>query len=67
MYVDLVDMLSTLNLGAFNSINLFVVCMELEYKVAKRSCYIINRIYSLDTCNEHRLEQIVRLTTMKFN
>jgi hypothetical protein len=41
--------------------------MELEYKVAKRSGYIINRIYNLYTCDEHRLEQVVRLATMMFN
>jgi len=29
--------------------------------------YIINRIYTLGTCDEHRLEQVVRLATMKFN
>ena len=53
MYIDLVDMISTLNLGAFNEINLFVVCMQLEYQGTKRSGYIIYR-----TCDEHRLEQV---------
>ena len=41
--------------------------MQPEYKVAKRSGYIINRIYTLGTCDEHRFEQIVRLAKMMFN
>jgi len=51
-----------LNFGAFKYIT-----MQLEYQVTKRSGYIINRIYTLGTCVEHRLEQVVRLATMKFN
>ena len=67
MYVDLVDIIYTLNLGAFKYITFVVVCMQLENKVAKRLGYIINSIYSLDTSDEHRLEQVVRLATIKFN
>ena len=67
VYAILVDMIYTFNLGALRYITFFVVCMQLEYKVAKRSGYIINRIYTLDTSDEHRLEQVVRLTTMKLN
>jgi hypothetical protein len=44
-----IDMIYTFNVGAFKYITFFVVCMQLEYKVAKRSGYIINRIYTLDT------------------
>jgi hypothetical protein len=51
-------MIYTLNLGA---------CMQPENKVAKRSGYIINRIYTLDTGDEHILEQVVRIATLKFN
>ena len=67
MYVYPVDMIYTFNLGAFKYITFFAVCMQLEYQVTKRSGYIINRIYSLNTSDEHRLGQVVRLTTMKFN
>jgi hypothetical protein len=49
-------MIYTLNLGA---------CMQPEYKVAKRSGYIINRIYTLGTCDEHILEQVVPIATLK--
>ena len=59
-------MIYTFNVGAFKYITFFVVCMQLEYQVTKRSGYIINRIYTLDTSVEQRLEQVVRLTTMKF-
>ena len=59
-------MIYTLNLGAFKY-TFFVVFMQLEYKVAKRSGYIINRIYTLCTCDEHRLEQVVSLAIMMFN
>jgi hypothetical protein len=48
-------------------IYIVVVCMQLEYKVAKRSSYIINRIYTLGTCDEHRLEKVVRLAIMMLN
>ena len=41
--------------------------MQPENKVAKRSGYIINRIYTLHTCAEHILEQVVRIATLKFN
>jgi hypothetical protein len=41
--------------------------MQPEYKVAKRSGYIINRIYTLGTCDEHILEQVVPIATLKFN
>ena len=60
-------MIYTFNVGAFKYITFFVVCMQLEYQVTKRSGYIINRIYILDTSDEHRLEQVVRLTKLKFN
>ena len=33
--------------------NVVVICMQLEYKVAKRSGYITYR-----TCHEHRLAQV---------
>jgi hypothetical protein len=39
-----VDMIYTFNVGAFKYITFFVVCMQLEYQVTKRSGYIINRI-----------------------
>ena len=48
-------MIYSLNLGA---------SMQLEYKVAKRSGYIINRIYTLGNCDEHILEQVVRIATL---
>ena len=54
-------MIYTFNLGAFKYITFVVVCMQLEYQVTERSGYIINRIYSLDTSDEYRLEQVVRL------
>jgi hypothetical protein len=38
--------------------------MQPENKVAKRSGYIINRIYTLGTCDEHILEQVVRIATL---
>ena len=41
--------------------------MQPENKVAKRSGYINDLMYPLDTCDEHILEEIVRLATMKFN
>ena len=40
--------------------------MEPDYKVAKRSGYVINRIYTSGTCDEHILEQVVRIATLKF-
>ena len=63
VYVDSVDMIYALKLGAFKYIN----CVSRVCNLKKsRSGYVIYSIYTLGISDEQTLEQVVRLATLKF-
>jgi hypothetical protein len=57
VYVILYKMLQTMNPITFKLSSFFVVCMQLECQGTRKSGFIINRIYTLGTSDEHILEE----------